>query len=305
MDVVLWNEEQFAEQLMERIRQKMGAGYTVSMIERSKINQPMQKGIVIKALGDKASPVVYVDDLYERYRIGEGMETLTDDVCAIYHKPLPFSASDMRQILQWEQVRDRLRLILIPAESNEELLADVVHRNVLDLAAFVCLDFPGSDGAAGFVRVRADMLGLWKQDDDTVYGIARENMLRSEWNVQDMADLLQELMQQETFPVLDEMMDDTQRGQLMILTNTKKSYGAVYMIFPEIMDQIVEDLRKGVYILPSSVHEVMLVDEYGRGNPTELRTIVRDVNDSLVLPEEILSDHVYYYSREHGLEIAA
>ena len=91
-----------------------------------------------------------------------------------------------------------------------------------------------------------------------------------------------------------------------ILTNQKEVDGAIYFMSPEVVGAIAEALEDDLYILPSSVNEVLLVraSELEDG-VDELKEMVRDANETVVAEKDILSYNVYHYDKEHGITIAA
>ena len=91
-----------------------------------------------------------------------------------------------------------------------------------------------------------------------------------------------------------------------ILTNQKEVDGAIYFMSPEVVGAIAEALEDDLYILPSSVNEVLLVRASElEGGVDELKEMVRDVNGTVVSEKDILSYSVYYYDKENGITIAA
>lgn len=82
--------------------------------------------------------------------------------------------------------------------------------------------------------------------------------------------------------------------------------GAFYFMSPEVVGAIAEALEDDLYILPSSVNEVLLVraSELEDG-VDELKEMVRDANETVVAEKDILSYNVYHYDKEHGITIAA
>ena len=59
------------------------------------------------------------------------------------------------------------------------------------------------------------------------------------------------------------------------------------------------------YVLPSSIHETLIVPDTGLHDVNELEAMVKEVNETQVAPDEILSDKVQHYdSKEHILENA-
>ena len=86
--------------------------------------------------------------------------------------------------------------------------------------------------------------------------------------------------------------------QMYVLTNSSKIQGAACMFYPHVLEMIGEILKEDFYILPSSIHEVILVPSDRIDNPSDLFTMVEDANRTVVALGDILSDSVYYYNRE-------
>ena len=64
-----------------------------------------------------------------------------------------------------------------------------------------------------------------------------------------------------------------------------------------VLDKIGDLMDSNFYVLPSSIHEVLIVPDNGNMQTKELENMVREVNASQVLPEDLLSDKVQYYDR--------
>ncbi|MGN1084051.1 MAG: DUF5688 family protein [Lachnospiraceae bacterium] len=88
---------------------------------------------------------------------------------------------------------------------------------------------------------------------------------------------------------------------LYVLSNQPKINGAVVFLYPEMLSRLEERFPRGFYLIPSSIHEMLLLADSGETEAEELNRMVREVNETQVIPEEVLSDHVYYYSKTCGL----
>lgn len=89
-----------------------------------------------------------------------------------------------------------------------------------------------------------------------------------------------------------------EEGELMyVLTNENKYLGAAALLYPYVLNHIGKVLKNNFYVLPSSIHECILVPDSGQYSRMELMSMVREVNESQVAKEEILSYEVYYYDR--------
>ena len=87
---------------------------------------------------------------------------------------------------------------------------------------------------------------------------------------------------------------------LYVLSNVKRCFGAAWMADEEVLRSIAGILQKDYYILPSSVHECLILPAQADTDRESLRDMVREINQSEVEPEEVLSDNVYYYSMKEG-----
>jgi hypothetical protein len=103
---------------------------------------------------------------------------------------------------------------------------------------------------------------------------------------------------EDTLQMLIDNMEQRKSEDMYILTNSKGINGATCLLYPEVLQQIAEELNSDFYILPSSIHEVILVIDHGNISKMSLKEMVCDVNQTQVAEDEVLSDQVYYYSRK-------
>jgi len=93
--------------------------------------------------------------------------------------------------------------------------------------------------------------------------------------------------------------------QMMVVTNSQGSLGASALFCEGIMDKAAEHMKGNYFVLPSSIHEVLLLPDDGTMDREVLEAMVQDVNMTAVSPEDMLSDHVYHYdAKDHVLEKA-
>ena len=92
---------------------------------------------------------------------------------------------------------------------------------------------------------------------------------------------------------------------MYVLSNADKLNGAAALLDAKTMEDISEKLGGDFVVLPSSIHEVLLVKDDGNASLPELKNMVEEVNATQVAPEEKLTDSVYHYdSKEHVFELA-
>lgn len=147
------------------------------------------------------------------------------------------------------------------------------------------------------VLIRNEHLKTWGKDLNTVFSDARKNTPRVfPAELTPMSDFLQN-----AFPNSNEFIDPDRdcvmKSELFILSNAIRQHGAICTLYDDIMNQIGKTLQDDFFVIPSSVHEVLLL-KASDTDCMELNEIIREVNETTVIPEEILSDHAYFYSRD-------
>ena len=66
----------------------------------------------------------------------------------------------------------------------------------------------------------------------------------------------------------------------------------------EMISGFAEEKGRSLYIIPSSIHELLIYPDFGDVSPAELSGYVKEVNRTQVQPQDRLSDHIYYYDRQ-------
>jgi hypothetical protein len=83
--------------------------------------------------------------------------------------------------------------------------------------------------------------------------------------------------------------------KMYVLSNDRGINGASTLLYPNVLYDFASSIRMNFYILPSSIHECILVPDTGKLSKAALKEMVKDVNDSHVSADEVLSNEVYYY----------
>ena len=87
---------------------------------------------------------------------------------------------------------------------------------------------------------------------------------------------------------------------LFVLTNESRHHGTAALVCPEVMNKVHELMPEGFYILPSSIHETIIVSKDCEISPKHLGQMVREINHEMVDREDVLSDRVYEYDKDLG-----
>lgn len=189
---------------------------------------------------------------------------------------------------------------LVNTERNESLVEQSISKEFLDLSAVVRVVLKmDKEGMASMALSKGDaeILGMTEEE---IYAASLANTLRL------FPPKLMNLGRYVEMSIGAELPLGEDEVTTYILTNQKEVDGAIYFMSPEVVGAIAEALEDDLYILPSSVNEVLLVraSELEDG-VDELKEMVRDANETVVSEKDILSYNVYHYDKEHGITIAA
>ena len=189
---------------------------------------------------------------------------------------------------------------LVNTERNESLVEQSISKEFLDLSAVVRIVLKmDKEGMASMALSKgaAEILGMTEEE---IYAAALANTLRL------FPPKLMNLGRYVEMSIGGKLLFGEDEVTTYILTNQKEVDGAIYFMSPEVVGAIAEALEDDLYILPSSVNEVLLVraSELEDG-VDELKEMVRDVNETVVSEKDILSYSVYHYDKENGITIAA
>lgn len=301
--------EEFVYALKEQVVQALGAGYQVEGLQVRKNNGVRKETLLVRAENRECAPSFYLDELYTSYRNGYPIEALTEHIVETVNGEYMGGIRCIDNVLSKEWFEKRLFLRLVHMEKNREQLEDAVYVKVQDLAAvFYVLTEQGPDGIKSFrLPKNAWVRGGLGEAEEYYHKILANTERLFPAEIMRIEERLISCMEREGEEIpewLERELESIRNGEkgplFYVLTNTAKINGAAVLLYEGVLHKLGERFGTGFYIIPSSVHEVLLLAE--TGEPVEaLNRMVREVNDSQVAPEEVLSDHVYYYSASEGL----
>ena len=286
--------ETFKWSLLEEVNQRAGADTTVRLHRLTGENGVRTDAISLIGGEGQASPVMAVRPIYESYLKGESLKGLAGGFVGSRAQAVRETPGSYGYLPELEDVRERLYVRLINAERNRRLLATLPHVPFLDLAMIFYMKLDISRIYDAMVLVRRRDLERWGIPLNVLKELAINNSTE-----QRVAELT---------PLDAFSEDDVPEGSgsgLFVLTDEKKRYGAAVICYPGLLESIANGFGRDFYVLPSSVHEVIIVPDEGDYSPHMMDELVREVNRAEVAENEILSDHAYYYSRSEDRLVIA
>lgn len=299
-------EEEFYAVFRSALAGRLGDGCSLEMKEIWKNNGVKYMGLALRRAHRDLAPVIGLAVPYQKYLDGSPLDELLEAAREAYGEVSTSAGIGRRMVADWQEARNRLFLKVVSTEMNRELLGILPHREVLDLSVvmYVKVDGPEMEETA-YALVDDGLADMWGQDRDALYETATKNTMEEGISFTSISNAVTNLLSEAEDGLLVGEYLATRESPLFVLTNRASVFGAVFMVLPQVMERIAEGMGEDVYVIPSSVHEGLVLPVSKAGDLALLRQLVYDVNRMGVPLADRLSDHVYRYSRGKGLSIAA
>ena len=286
--------ETFKEELLDHLRQILGEEKRISFQSVEKNNGIREEAVVILEEGARIAPTIYLRGFFEDWKWGrKTMEEISRKILlqnARQEKEVDFSLDSFEN---YEKARGHVYFKLINYERNKVLLTKIPYIPYLDLAVVFYYRQEKGKFQGATMLIHNCNLEAWKIDPRQLLEDAVMNTSRKlPYSLQGMDALIRELSGDEDQGLY------TGEEIMYVLSNQEKCFGAAALLYPHLLSHISKIFRKNFYVLPSSVHECILVPDQGQYSRIELTRMVREVNQTQVEADEILSDQVYYYDRQ-------
>jgi hypothetical protein len=197
-------------------------------------------------------------------------------------------------------MKSKLSMEVVSAEKNAELLESVPHERMEDMAVVYRFVLDQTDSGNGTILVTNQLLDQYGITKEQLRADAMENApeIRPS-EIRGMSEVMSELAP----GMIPEVAPEDE--QMFVATVPDKIHGAGVIAYPNFMEDAAQKMGGDFFVLPSSIHEVLLVKDNGQMTAKELENMVKEVNATQVEPADQLTDHVYHYdSQNHIFELA-
>ncbi len=288
----------FREDILRLLKNALEPEKEISTSPVLKNNGVYLEGIVLDNPSHGISPTFYMEDLYEMHREGLSPDEIIDYIVPFYEKEYNGDFFGQNTIEDYAKIKDSLFVKLINTQKNAGLLKDCPSRPFLDMSAVLYLSLLDDSGQPGAVTVSESILEAWNKPFNDVYETALRNtgdILGT--SITDIHRFLAELVGNCDELPLSAMSPGQPRFPMYIMTNTKRVFGASCILLDKIKE-FAEAIDYDLYIIPSSIHEVILVPVQDGIFPDELKEVLNEVNATELSSAEFLSDRIYCYRRD-------
>ena len=284
--------ESFKEEIIARLAD-VASAHNCELVSQtiSKVNMNNVDSVSFRRKDLEASPTMYIDDMYKRFTNGKSIDELIYDVEKMFENGA-FESFNLD--LSPEMLQANCFPQLIGKAGNEELLKSTPHRTVGEDMAVIVRVNVGNDGS--FI-VKEPILEQYHVGKNELIDCAISNLEHESYELKPLNAVIEGIIGIPTPEVPDEA------ASIMVLTNSRNAYGAAELINRKAMQEASKAMKsddKGFFILPSSLHEALLVpipqDEDPVSVKKALKDMVKSVNDTTVDAADLLSYSVYFYN---------
>lgn len=278
------NFHDFKNEIPKMIQQKLNNAYTVSLEEVIKTNDQIYTGLLIRNENEDVIPTIYLEEFYHQYLAGKTLNEITDNILSVYinalqHIPTPKTPSR-------DDFIKNLTPTVVNADLNKALLKDLPHIRFEDLAVYLRYCFNESDDRQMSVKVTSNLLASYNLTKDEAMEYAIDNLEHSKFQFKPLYQILNSILNEDDFDSFP---------TIFVVTNQNNIYGASCMASKKILSRIADNVLGDYYILPSSVHEILIVPKDFIDRPEELRNMVQEINETMVSETELLSNNIYEF----------
>lgn len=269
------NYTEFMNAMLCEIRGQIGVEVRTELYTVTKNNGTRRTGILFKQTDSNLAPTIYLEEFYQKYLKGQQVPDLADSICNIYQEIRVKKTCDCQNLFDFENVKEHIVYKLIRRDANEELLKQIPYEPFLDLAVVYYIQIDNTRFGSAAIQIRNEHLRYWRVEKEEIRRLAEKNTPR----------------------IYPAQIQKIVRF-MYVATNEQCSLGAAVMRYPDFREKVRGMIRGDFYILPSSIHEVILVPESFGLELERMAEMVKEINQTGVAPEEVLSDSVYYFDGE-------
>lgn len=267
-----------------------------------KTNDVCLHGLNIKAEGENTTPNIYLEPFYEMYQDGKSIECIMEEIVGVY-KNSELQRPETQDIsLKYEDVKDKVVFHVVEMKRNKNRLSNLEYTPLgnglaMTYAIIVNSDAKG-EAKIGITRQISQQNGY---DMSKLHSDAMDNSVRLNPVILSNMETVMDVMlsgAECSPPLLKDDMAIDKDSPMYVLSNVNGVQGAATLFYPGVQEQISNVISDNYFVLPSSVHELLIIPEKNGNKASELEQMVKKVNSTQVAPDEILSDRVLHYDRE-------
>ena len=265
--------------------------YTIDIHQIMKNNGIKLDGLIVRKNNESLSPNIYLNSYYDSYQFGKPLTYIMEDIARHYRRLKNEQSIEIDDILDFSCVRNQIILRLVNYEKNREVIKNCPYKRFLDLAVTYRYMAKRDEKGLASSLISYDEFSNWNISEEELYQIALFNTMREfPWHMESLAsvilDCLKRTMPKEAHVEMEEefslLEGAATGGNMYVLSNDSEINGASCILYDSVIKNFARVQDSNVIILPSSIHEVILVPESEDTDIEFLQNLVLDANQSAV-----------------------
>lgn len=289
-------KEQFAEDVTQKIFER-GIEAKITTQEVNKLNESYD-AITVTPEGSNVGVNVNVNLFYEAMQNGNTYDEVVSRAIDVITNGINERPEiDVAALTDYEQMKDKLVMEVVSTDANADMLENVPHKNMEDMSVVYRFELESGDEGRATILATNQMIAVMGITAEQLHADAIENAPQLKpVIITGMNEVMVEMMGREQAEMMGIPVDADE--QMFVATVPDKIHGAGVLAYQDFMDQAAERVGGDFFILPSSIHELLIVPDNGQMDLPQLQEMVREVNATQVAPEEKLTDNVYHYDTQ-------
>ena len=292
---------QFMTEVQQDLQERLSRMYPdtrVEMQDVAKVQGESYQGLMIRQDGHRASPVFNLQPMYEQLSFrsyGNVLNDLVRQAVDVLENPRNIIPEEF---MDYDFMKGKLMTQVISAKDNAARLAELPHQEMKDMAVIYRFVLDNdSRGDMMSVTVNNAMLETYGITQEQLHVDALKAMKENRtYSIRPMGVVLAGLD-----PSFEESDDPIGPPGLYVAAMDTKVYGAAVITQPDFMEKAAEVEKGDFFLLPSSIHEVLILKDDGLTDYRELEAMVQTINAAEVQPADRLTDSVYHYDAEERI----
>ena len=291
--------ENFKEQFVEDVRDRLyeqGAEVDLSVHTVNKLNESYE-AITVTPEGSNIGVNIGIDKFYDAIENGKSYDEVVDKAVEVINNGINQRPEfDIASLSDYSQMKEKLAMEVVSAEANKEMLETVPHQNIEDMAVVYRFVLSSDDDGRASILVTNQLLDSMGVTPEQLHADAMENAPQIKpVEIKGMSEVMAEMMGVEQAELMGIYPVAPEDEQIFVASVPDKVHGAGVLAYQDFMDKAAERAGGDFFILPSSIHEILIVPDNGKMDLKSLESMVREVNATQVAPSDKLTDNVYHY----------
>ena len=281
------NFREFINVIKKQIEEQLPKDIAVRIHSTHENNDTEKVGLIFTPKDETLSQTIYLEEYYNSFQKEENLTAIVNSILYLYENIRVPNISHMKSLIEYANVKDKIVYRLVNAKKNQDLLNAVPHRQFHDLAIIYYILLEANNEGSATILIRNSQMQEWGINVQELHKVAHNNTKQDlKIELKNMNEMMWELMGDDTQYITEDPMH--------VLTNHMRIYGATSLLYDGVFEMIARKMKGSYYVLPSSIHEIIVLPESAGVSSAQLKDMVIAINKSQVKQEEMLSNNVYY-----------